>query len=117
QTRTLIVYLDGVQVAQGVLGAASSGNSLPVELGRNGPVSGKSLRGKLDDVRLWSVVRSANQIAASYRQELTSPPSGLVANWRFNERLGTLFAFSATPTVHTAVLSTSGAAFSSDVHP
>src|SRR5262249_23177941 len=33
QTRTLVLYLDGVQVTQGVLDASSVGNSLPVEMG------------------------------------------------------------------------------------
>jgi hypothetical protein len=115
-TRTLSLYLDGVRVKQEVLGAISRGNSLPVEIGRNGPVSAKYFRGKLDDVRLWNVVRTDTQIAAAYRQELASPPSGLVANWQFDERLGTFFAYS-TVGAHTAVLSTSGASFSPDVHP
>jgi large repetitive protein len=116
RTRTLVLYLDGVQVAQDKLGASSIGNTAPVEIGRNGPVSGKYFRGKLDDVRLWNVARTASQIAASFAQELTSPPTTLVANWKFNERLGTLAAYSSVGT-HTAILSTTGAAFSTDVHP
>jgi hypothetical protein len=114
-TRTLILYFDGVQVKQDVLAASSVGNTLPVELGRNGAVAGKNLSGKLDDVRLWNLVRTASQIAGSFHNELPSPPAGLVANWQFNERIGTLLAFSTTGN-HTAVLSTSGAAFSND-HP
>jgi hypothetical protein len=118
-TRLLTLYLDGVQVQQGKLAARSAaGNTLPVQLGRNGPVTGKSMLGKLDDVRLWKLVRSATDIAANFMKELTvEPQTGLVANWLFNERLGTLFAYSRVG-VHTAVLSTSGAAFSTDVpHP
>ncbi len=93
-TRTLTLYLDGVQVAQDVLAATSSGNTAPVQIGRNGP-SGQNFRGRLADVRLWNVVRGASDIAANFGHELSAPPAGLVANWKFNETGGTVAADSA----------------------
>ena len=48
--QTVTVYLDGQQVAQGVI-ARSNGNALPLQIGRNGPRSGKYFQGELDDVR------------------------------------------------------------------
>ena len=50
-------------------------------------VVGACLSGRLDDLRIWSVVRSAAEIAGSYQTELPAPPSGLVGNWKFNEGL------------------------------
>jgi hypothetical protein len=50
---------------------------------------------KIDDVRLWSVVRSAAQVKSSFGQELVSPQIGLVANWKFDEVNGSLAQDSA----------------------
>src|SRR6266542_4389364 len=100
-TRTLTIYVDGVQVAQGALARTSLGNALPVEIGRNGP-SGQYFQGRMADVRIWNAVRSATDIAANYRRELSSAPAGLVANWKFNETGGTIASDSAD--AHTATL-------------
>jgi hypothetical protein len=83
-TRTLTIYLDGTQIAQDVLDTLSTGNDLPLSIGRFGTTGGY-WNGKIDDVRIWSLVRSSSQIAASFATELTGAPSGLVANWRFND--------------------------------
>jgi hypothetical protein len=46
---------------------------LPVQIGRNGAVTGKHLNDKLDDMRLWSRVRSGSDIARDYRTQLNGP--------------------------------------------
>jgi hypothetical protein len=114
-SRQVTIYLDGAQVAQGVLAARStSGNALPVEIGRNG--NGNGLwHGKLDDIRIWNIARTASDIAANYRAEFTSAPAGLVANWRFDEGSGST-ASDATTTPENATL-LGGAAWSTDIHP
>jgi hypothetical protein len=113
-TRTLILYLDGTERARSVLGASSTGNTLPLQIGRNGPVSRKYFQGKLDDVRIWNVVRSASDIASSYPGEMTAPATGLVANWQFNDPNGTTATDSAGS--HDGLLR-DGALFSSEIHP
>jgi len=122
-SRTLTVFVNGKQVAQEKLTATSSGNNFPISFGRSGPISAKEyFKGKLDDVRIWKGIRTPEQIAANYQRELSAPVSCasvapcLIANWQFNEKTGTLFAFS-TVGGHTAVLSTTGASFSSETHP
>ncbi|HEY3057352.1 MAG TPA: LamG-like jellyroll fold domain-containing protein [Chloroflexota bacterium] len=112
-TRTLTLYLDGQQVAQIVLASGSRGNSLPVQIGRNGP-TGKYFRGRLEDVRIWNVVRTSAEIAGTYRTEFSSAPSGLVANWKLNEGGGPIAADSAGG--HTATLH-GGAVLTPDGHP
>jgi hypothetical protein len=112
-TRSLTIYLDGGQVAQGVLPTNSRGNDLPVQLGRNGQKSGKYFQGKLDDVRIWSVVRTPAEIGAKFREELPGTVNGLVANWRFNE-----ITAEVTPDligIHPATISP-GATLSDDIH-
>ena len=56
------------------------------------------------------------KFVAIKRGKRGKPPAGLVANWNFDERPGTLSAFSS-PNHDTAILSTRGASFSTDVHP
>ena len=113
-TRQLTLYLDGVQVAQDTLSSTSSGNDLPVEIGRGGS-AGKYWLGKIDDVRIWNVVRTSGQISGSMSSELGSAPAGLIANWKFDEAGGTTAADSA-PSPADAQLH-GGATFSTDIHP
>src|SRR5205823_2915397 len=76
-TRVLTLYLDGVQVSQTTLGATSTtGNSAPVDIGRSA-TDGNFWLGKIDDVRVWNVVRSSSQIQSSYRTEFSTAPTGL----------------------------------------
>jgi hypothetical protein len=112
-TRTLTLYLDGAQVAQGVLASTSTGNTLAVQIGRNGP-SGRPLRGRLEDVRIWNLVRTPSEIAGAYLTEFSSAPGGLVANWKMNEGGGNTAADSAGG--HNATLH-GGAVLTPDGHP
>ena len=96
-----------------MLKAKSSGNTLPVQIGRNGRDTGKFFHGKLDDVRIWNVVRQQAEITAGYRNELGGPQIGLVANWWLD---GTNGAVDSSGHGHDAVL-TGNATFSSDLHP
>jgi len=115
-TRQATLYLDGVQVLQGTLSSVTTvGNTKPVTIGRNGAPTGyANWNGKLDDVRIWKSVRTPAQIAANYRNELTSADTDLVGNWKFNEGSGTT-AGDATATPQNATLY-GGATWSSDVH-
>jgi RHS repeat-associated protein len=91
-TRQITLYVDGVQKSQGTVAASSAtGNARPVSIGRNG-TTGAYWNGKLDDVRIWNVVRTSTQISTSYQSELTSSPTGLVANWKLDDASGTVAA-------------------------
>lgn len=111
-TLQLTLYLDGVQLRQGTLNTASLGNSAPVSIGRNRGAPAYFWRGKLDDVRIWNVVRSVSEIQGSYRSELSTPPPGLVANWRFREGAGVTAADSAGAPQHASLAG--GAGWSTD---
>lgn len=45
--------------------------------------------GMLDEVRIWDVARSGQEIVANMSKELTGVESGLAGYWNFNERQGT----------------------------
>jgi hypothetical protein len=111
-TTTLTVYLNGQWVAQQALGVDSTGNALPLEIGRQSAALGKYWLGKLDDVRVWNVARTAQQIQANYRTQLTAAAPGLLANWRFDEGCGAQLADAVAGHPATAA---GGAAWSADV--
>jgi hypothetical protein len=46
--------------------------------------------GLIDEFRIWNVARTQSQIQANMKRSLTSPQSGLVAYWRFDEGAGAL---------------------------
>jgi hypothetical protein len=111
----LNLWVDGVHRGYRTVPTHSAvGNSLPLQIGRNGPTSGKYWRGLIDDVRIWNVARSGTDITATFRTELTTAPSGLVANWRFNDGGGATASDLVAGRVATL---RGGASFSSDVHP
>jgi hypothetical protein len=111
-TTTLTMYLNGQWVAQQTLGVHSNGNALPLEFGRQSAALGKYWLGKLDDVRVWNVVRKPQQIQANYRTQLTAAPPGLLANWLFDEGCGAQLADAVGGHTATAV---GGAAWAADV--
>ena len=45
-----------------------------------------NFRGAIADVRIWNVVRSAQQIAANYKKQLSGKESGLMAYWTFADK-------------------------------
>jgi Concanavalin A-like lectin/glucanases superfamily len=115
-TNTLTLYLNGRWVAQQVEPRhAVQGNDLPLQIGRLGPTLGRYWLGKIDDVRVWSSVRSASEIETSYRTELATVPPALVGNWRFDDGVSPGTADSATPP-HPATLR-GAATFSTQTPP
>ena len=86
--RMAVLYLDGLKVSEGVLPAYSrSGNNAQVFIGRNNNQAG--WRGKLDNVRIWNVTRTSNQVRDNYEKDMPSDTNGLVGNWIMNEGTGT----------------------------
>ena len=111
-TSVITMYLDGTQVGQGAVPPSAVGNGFPLSIGRNG-TTGHYWNGKLDDVRIWSGMRTPAQITANMGNEYIGAPNGLVGNWRFNEGSGTTindYAGDATATLN------GGATFTTDVH-
>lgn len=49
--------------------------------------SGEFFHGYMDEVRVWSVARTAGEIAADFQRELNGDEAGLVAYWNFEGNL------------------------------
>src|SRR5262249_10355550 len=84
----LRVYVDGVlQATGGVFTFAATTSANPLFIGHS--LEGNvNFEGAIDDVRVWSVARTAAQIAAGKDAELTTPQTGLVAYLKANEGTG-----------------------------
>ncbi len=85
---TAILYVDGVEVDRASYSPGAT-NSLPITIGGHGAgVCAGSYNGILDEVRIWSVARSAEQIAESMSGPLSGDEEGLVAWFDFNDGSG-----------------------------
>ena len=56
--------------------------------GVNGGANGRFFNGRLDEVRVWNMARTAAQISANYNQVIAGPATGLVAAYSFSETSG-----------------------------
>ncbi|HEY2952648.1 MAG TPA: LamG-like jellyroll fold domain-containing protein, partial [Verrucomicrobiae bacterium] len=75
----------------------------PVKIGARGNDSATSFAGQMDEVRLWTVARTAAEIRSHMFPCLTGTESGLLGYWRFDEGSGTSAA-DATSHGHTGAL-------------
>jgi hypothetical protein len=93
---TLKIYIDGV-----LAGTSTStlllGSNTNIKIGGNGTAIDTTCfgNGAMYDVRMWNVVKSANEIATDYVKVLTGSEPGLTALYKFNEISGTTAADSS----------------------
>lgn len=81
----LTVYVNGQPVL--VQAAAFNLAGIPLTLGE--PHSGENgFSGVMDDVRIWSVARTAAQIQQDYRKPLTGGEAGLLAYYKLDDGAG-----------------------------
>jgi hypothetical protein len=92
------VYINGALVYQTVAtGLINCTTSLLPRIGcRIDPSETIYFNGGIDDVRLWKVVRSQNNIKQNMNIELTGNENGLVAYWKFDEQPGNTVIHDAT---------------------
>ena len=79
-------YLNGVKVGHnGFEGSfADMGPGADNYLGKSNWKDNAYFRGQLDEVRVWSVARSGEQVRAAMRQQLRGDEAGLVGLWNFD---------------------------------
>lgn len=87
------LYVNGAEVAsyftQGNDGGtnAIADTDSPTYIG-NSPNETLYFDGKIDDVRIWNIERTASAILNNYNQEIAGNESGLVAYWKLNNDSG-----------------------------
>lgn len=100
---TLRTYVNGVaRLATMAAGKMLATTTSPLTMGCNPPYFG-CFNGLFDELRVWNVARSADDITASYDKALVGNETGLVGYWKFNDAPGsTTAADSVTTAGHTA---------------
>ncbi|BCY27617.1 hypothetical protein KK2020170_04850 [Flavobacterium okayamense] len=79
------IYIDGVLENQ-VLATGSIVNSnFPVFIGNNSDYTVRFYTGNIDEVRIWNIARTINQINGSRNCELQGNETGLVSYYNFNQ--------------------------------
>lgn len=112
---TLTLYLNGTSVnTRAETGAIESNGTTNLYLGSHGNVASEKLYGKLSNIRLWNVARSAPDILANMKLSIRSE-TGLVGSWLCDEPVGATTLPDATGNLSAASL-TAGVTFN-DVFP
>ena len=83
-TKARRIYCDGVQVAADNANSNFLGTG-PVMIGRAPWDNFSWFKGAVDDVRFWSVARSAADVAANMNTRLAANTPGLLAHYLFDE--------------------------------
>lgn len=84
------LYVDGVVSATAQYTEPLAQNIYPVVMGANAETTGRDFHGQLDTVRLWSIARRAEELAAVQTNRLRGTEAGLLGEWRFDESSGLL---------------------------
>ena len=89
QNSVMKIFIDGVEVANGSFGSDIRVSHLPLRIGwtHEGSSNFAPFEGLIDEVRIWNVARTQEQIQANKDIPLPNPTSqpGLVAYYQFEE--------------------------------
>lgn len=96
------LFINGVLSAERDFTGPLVSTTFPVVIGGQATLD-RTLEGGVDNVRLWSVARTAAEIAAHNLETLRGSEAGLLGDWRFNEAAGTV-ALDATPAGRNGIL-------------
>ncbi len=86
----LIVYVDGREVKRITRAANIGGTSNPLWLASDGYAPTRHFNGKIDEVRIWNIARTQEEIQAYIDRPIDPLPSGLVAYYKFDSNSGTI---------------------------
>ena len=112
---TLEYYYDGVSVGSHSITGDFDDYDGDITLGKGATIWGtKYFPGKLDDLRIWNIALSQEQIQANMNTELSGNETGLVGYWNFNEGTGTTLTDQTSNSNDGTIV---GATWSTDVPP
>jgi hypothetical protein len=86
------LYLNGVDQVLTGTPLTVQANTNVLSIGADYLASPRYFDGRIDEVRIWSVARTLDQIRDAMHQQLTGGEAGLVAYYNFNVSSGTLLS-------------------------
>lgn len=85
---TVKIYINGVLENSNPVSGNIRISDLPLYFGKAPWTNYNNYNGMIDEVRVWNVARTAEQISYDMQYSLTGSESGLVGYWSFNEASG-----------------------------
>ncbi|OHB63343.1 MAG: hypothetical protein A2168_02495 [Planctomycetes bacterium RBG_13_50_24] len=84
---TITVLVDGLAIANQNASGRLRIDQSDLYIGKGDPeyLHGECFHGELDEIRIWNVARSQEQIQAAMNTPLTGKEDGLVAYWNFDD--------------------------------
>ncbi|RKY56277.1 MAG: hypothetical protein DRP93_01715, partial [Candidatus Neomarinimicrobiota bacterium] len=89
---TCKMYLDGTLTDQDTFSGTRQTGDLPIQIGRYNNGTGGTVQfwdGKIDEIRIWNIVRTQTQIQNNMDNELNGNEPGLLAYYKMDEGSGT----------------------------
>lgn len=79
-----ILYINGVKVAETTMNNSAGCSTDNLRIGLLGQVWNEAFDGEIDEVRIWSVARSGEQISEDMSREISGNETSLEGYWKFN---------------------------------
>jgi Concanavalin A-like lectin/glucanases superfamily len=93
--KTKFLYVDGALDASTAFTGTLDQNDSPFLVGENSEQTGRVFDGQMDEVRIWKVARTADEISQNMKRPLKGTEPGLVLYFRFDEGSGAVTANAA----------------------
>lgn len=86
---SISLFINGIlQSSNAVIGNLDPGTGTTLFFGDNPTWSGRFFHGSVDDVRIWNIAKTQQQIIESFTTELIGDETDLLAYWSMNEGTG-----------------------------
>ncbi len=84
---SIVAYVNGAEVGSQTASGSMTIDKEDLFIGKGDPEysSGEYFHGQLDEIRLWNVARSEQEIREAMNSRLTGKEKGLVAYWNFDD--------------------------------
>jgi uncharacterized protein YjbI with pentapeptide repeats len=78
------IYINGALVRTQSTTTTMTNNTNGIMFGNDVSLT-RPYKGRLSDVRIWNVIRTASEISDNYQRSLVGNETGLIGNWKLNQ--------------------------------
>jgi len=79
----MMIFLNGIEVARQSFWKSIYVSALPFQIGWSHEQSHSSFAGQIDEVRIWNIARTPEELQATMFKTLRGDETGLIGCWRF----------------------------------
>ena len=83
--KELKMFINGEMDGSKLYFSHPNSSNLPLVIGRSSGVFKNYFKGNIDNVRIWSIARTPEEIKTSFSKNITANEPGLVGNWNMQE--------------------------------